>query len=291
MTVRGRVAVTGATGRLGSALRARLTGVPGTDPLPWSRPDYDLDDPEAAARCIARDRPDHVLHAAAWTDVDGCARDPEAALRRNGAATGALARACAAAGAGLVVVSTNEVFGAPRTDGAGWREDDPVAPCNPYGASKAEGEAAARAALPGPGLWIVRTAWLYGRPGAGFPERIVAAADRLPPGEPLGVVADEVGSPTWAADLADAILALVAATPGGTFHCVNKGAASRRDWADAVLAVRRPGRRTRPIGRADFVRASVPPAWAVLDTARAAAAGVRLRAWDAALAAYLASEP
>lgn len=291
MTAIRRVAVTGATGRLGSALRARLTGAPTTRVLPWARPDYDLDDPDAAARCIARDRPDLVLHAAAWTDVDGCARDPEAARRRNADAVGALARACAATGTGLLLVSTNEVFGAPRADGAGWREDDPVAPGNAYGASKAEGEAAARAAMPGPGLWIVRTAWLYGRPGAGFPERIVAAADRLPPGEALPVVADEIGSPTWAADLADAILALVGAAPGGTFHCVNGGAVSRRAWADAVLAVRRPERRTRPIGRAEFVRASVPPAWAVLDTARAAAAGVRLRAWDAALAAYLATEP
>lgn len=291
MTADRRIAVTGASGRLGSALCARLAAAPGTVVLPWSRPAYDLDDPAAAARCVAQDRPEIVLHAAAWTDVDGCARDPGTAGRRNADAVGELARGCAAAGARLVLVSTNEVFGAPRDDGAGWREDDPVAPCNPYGASKAAGEAAARAAFPGDGLWIVRTAWLYGRPGAGFPERIVAAADRLPAGDALPVVADEIGSPTWAADLADAILALVARTPGGTYHCVNPGTVSRRAWAAAVLAVRRPGRRTRPISRADFVRASVPPAWAVLDPGRAADAGVRLRPWDAALAAYLATEP
>ncbi len=174
-----RVAVTGAGGRLGRALLGALADAPFTGlagPLAWGRPDYDLDDPGAAERLVARDRPEVVVHAAAWTDVDGCARDPDLAMARNGTATGRLARACAAAGVDLVVVSTNEVFDGRRTDGRGYRPDDPTAPANPYGASKLAGELAARdayAALPGggsglggPALAIVRTAWLYGPPGA-----------------------------------------------------------------------------------------------------------------------------
>lgn len=286
MTPSGPVAVTGTTGRLGSALLSALAAR-GLPSLPWPRERLDLDDAGAAAALVAADRPALVLHAAAWTDVDGCAREPALARRRNSDAVGELAAACAATGARLLLVSTNEVFDGERTDGRGYREDDPVAPRNPYGASKAAAEAAVRGVL-GDAAWIVRTAWLYGPPRPGFPERIVAAADRLPDGEPLPVVDDETGSPTLAADLAGAILDLVARTDGGTWHLVNAGSATRRGWAEAVLAVRRPGRPVRPISRRDFVRASDPPAWGVLDTSRAAAAGIVLRDWRAALAAHLA---
>jgi dTDP-4-dehydrorhamnose reductase len=225
------------------------------------------------------------------TDVDGCARDPGSAMRRNGAAVGELARACRAAGCGLVVVSTNEVFDGERVDGRGYAEDDPPRPRNPYGASKLEGERGAREAFgDGWGLWVVRTAWLFGPPGGDFPDRIVAAADRLAPGEALPVVVDEVGCPTYTIDLAEAMVDLVVATDGGTFHLVNAGRASRLEWAERVLAVRRPGRAIRPISRTEFSRASDPPPWGVLDASRAVQlAGIRLRPWEAALDAYLAS--
>lgn len=288
----GPIAITGARGRLGSALGA-LLGSLGRTPIAWGRQDFDLDRPETAAAAIARDRPRLIIHCAAWTDVDGCARDPELALRRNGVATGALAQACALAGTGLVVVSTNEVFDGRRTDGRGYGEGDPVGPLNAYGSSKLAGELAAAEAWAAQGradgLWIARTAWLFGPPGADFPSKIVAAADRLPAGEPLPVVADEVGSPTFAPDLAAAIVSLVGASLGGTYHLVNAGAASRIDWARAVLARLRPDRPTRPIGAAEFVRASNPPAWGVLDGSRAARLGVVLRPWEEALDAALTS--
>ena len=211
-----RAAVTGAGGRLGRALMAALADAPYTGlsgPIGWTRPDYDLDDPSAAARLLERDRPEVVVHAAAWTDVDGCARDPDLARRRNGEATGELAAACAAAGVDLVAVSTNEVFDGSAIDGRGYRPDDPTGPRNAYGSSKLAGETAARAAYErvagGPGLAIVRTAWLYGPPGNDFPSKIVAASDRVEAanlGEPLPVVADETGSPTYTIDLADARL-------------------------------------------------------------------------------------
>ncbi len=138
-----------------------------------------------------------------------------------------------------------------------------------------------------PGLWIVRTAWLYGPPGNDFPEKILAASDRHGDQEPLPVVADETGSPTFTRDLARALLELVTAVDGGLYHLVNAGVASRYDWATAVLDRCRPGRRLRPISRRDFVRASAPPAWSVLNGAKAAAAGVSLRDWHTALSDYL----
>jgi dTDP-4-dehydrorhamnose reductase len=280
----GPIAVTGARGRLGRAIVA--AGPAGT--LAWSRPAYDLDEPGRAAALVTADRPGLVIHAAAMTAVDDAARDPALAVRRNVDAVASLATACREHDAGLLLVSTNEVFDGTRTDGRGYAEDDPTAPRNPYGASKRAGEEVAQDVFgDGPGLWIVRTAWLYGAPGNDFPDKIVAAADRLPPDEPLPVVEDEHGSPTWTVDLAPAILALVGSSVGGLYHLTAGGVASRLDWAERVLAVRRPGRATRPIPRSSFQRASDPPPWGVLDTSRAAALGIRMRPWQAALDAYL----
>jgi dTDP-4-dehydrorhamnose reductase len=188
----------------------------------------------------------------------------------------------------LLLVSTNEVFDGDRTDGQGYREDDRTKPRNSYGASKLAGEFAAREVFgDGPVLWIARTAWLFGPPGNDFPTKIVEAADRLPENDPLPVVSDEVGSPTYAVDLAAAILALVAGTDGGVYHLVNPGAVSRLEVAQHVLARLRPARSVRPMSRTDFTRASDAPSWAVLDNSRAAAIGVTLRDWADALDAYV----
>ncbi len=281
------IVVTGSRGRLGRALLA-------TSPRPihgWDRPLLDLDEPASVARLVARDAPALVIHAAAMTNVDQAARDPHGAMRRNAETTGVLAGACREAGAGLLLVSTNEVFDGERRDGQGYREDDAPAPGNPYGRSKLAAERAALSAYADTeGLWIVRTAWLFGPPGGDFPDKITAAADRVAPA-PLPVVIDEVGCPTYTLDLARAIHALVERTRGGAYHLVNSGHASRFEWARAVLDARRPGHELRPITRAEYERPSRPPAWGVLDTSRAAAVGVELRPWQAALAEYLAAYP
>jgi dTDP-4-dehydrorhamnose reductase len=286
----GRIAVTGSGGRLGRALASALAARD-VKVIEWSRPDYDLDDPSAASRLVARDQPTLVLHPAAWTDVDGCARQPGLAMRRNATAVGELAQACALTGAGLVLISTNEVFDGRRADGQGYVEDDATNPPNPYGASKLAGEQQAQRAYGASDsaarLWIVRTAWLYGPPGNDFPTKIVAAADRLPAGQPLKVVADEVGSPSYTLDLAGAIIHLAAVAPGGTYHLAGAGTASRFELAEAVLGQCRPGVPLVPISGREFVRASVPPPWAVLDCSRAAGFGVVLRPWRDALADYL----
>lgn len=286
------IAVTGPTGRLGRALLSHLEDL-GCQTVGWSRPDYDLDDRLAPGRLVKRDKPGLVIHAAAWTNVDACASEPELALRRNGEAVGDLARASAAAGTALAVISTNEVFDGVRSDGRGYQETDPPSPTNPYGRSKLAGEMAAQAAFDRAGrpeaLWIVRTSWLFGPPGADFPTKIVAAADRLPEGDPLPVVEDEQGSPTYTVDLAAAIVELMDATPAGTYHLVNSGHCSRFEWARRLLARCRPERPLRPISRAEFTRPSQPPAWGVLDASAAAVRGVSLRPWEQASDAYVES--
>jgi dTDP-4-dehydrorhamnose reductase len=292
-----RVAVTGATGRLGRAVVTALEEAPFTGPfgpIGWSRAIFDLDTPDVAGAILDRDRPEVVVHCAAWTDVDGCAREPELALRRNGEATGVLARATAARAIDLLVVSTNEVFDGRRTDGLGYGPDDLAAPINPYGASKQAGEEAARAAYAsvkgagGPALGIVRTAWLYGPPGNDFPSKILDAAERTAAsGEPLRLVADEIGSPSYTHDVAEGIAELIgSAAIGGTHHLVNGGRASRADWARELLRQAGIAVATEDVPAATWRRASTPPMWSVLQSTPLPG-GEPLRPWQAAIADYL----
>ena len=286
------ICVTGSNGRLGRAVVAALAREH-VATAALSRPEYDLDVENAAAAVVGHYRPAVVIHCAAWTAVDECARDPALAMRRNALAVGELATACADWGARLVLVSTNEVFGGDRKDGQGYVESDEPDPINAYGRSKLAGEHAAAAAFARGGrkdLLIVRTAWLFGPPGNDFPSKIIAAADLLPAEEPLKVVSDEIGSPTFASDLAEALVRLaVHNLQGRIYHLVNEGQASRFDLARRVLDRCRPERRTAPIGSHEFDRPSKPPAWAVLANTRAAAAGLTLRPWQQAIDAYVPS--
>ncbi len=275
-----RVAVTGAAGRLGSALVAALADAPFTGPagpIAWARAAFDLDAPDGVGGLLDRDRPEVVVHAAAWTDVDGCALDPALAMARNAVATGILAEACAVRGTDLLVVSTNEVFDGSRTDGRPYEPADPVAPGNPYGASKAEGERLAAAAFdarPGASLGIARTAWLFGAPGRDFPSRILDAAERArAAGEPLRAVGDEWGTPTYTADVADAIVELLA--DDAVARHPPPGQRAVRDAGRLGPLRRHPGRaggrgRQRPV-----VDLGAPVAPATLGRPRADPAAVR----------------
>jgi len=277
-----RIGVTGATGRLGRALVSELRSI--GDVRSWSRPEYDLDDPGTASR-IGADAADVVVHSAAWTDVDACAREPELALRRNAQAVAALALACRRAGSRFLLVSTNEVFGGDRT-GAGYRPADPVGPRNPYGASKLEGERAAHEAYADEpeALLIVRTAWLYGPPGNDFPAKILAAALRArESGRPLLLVRDETGSPSATADVAAGIGQLIKGGAYGVRHVVNSGHATRAEWATVVLRAADLSVATELVSASNWRRDSTPPAWGVLVS------DVELRPWQEATRDYVAS--
>jgi dTDP-4-dehydrorhamnose reductase len=289
-----RVAVTGAGGRLGRALVSALADAPFTGlagPLAWPRAVFDLDAPEAIGDVLDRDRPEVVVHAAAWTDVDGCARDPELALSRNGAATGILAMACADRGIDLIVISTNEVFDGRRTDGRGYTAADEPAPGNPYGASKLAGETAAREAYAlakGSGrVAIVRTAWLFGPGAPDFPVKILAAADRAAAaGQPLKVVGDEWGCPTYVADVAEAVVELLGAgAPEGIHHVVNGLFATRADWARYVVGRAGLTVDVQDVPATTWARASTPPRWGVLEPTTLPG-GEPLRPWPDAMADY-----
>ncbi len=302
-----RVAVTGSTGRLGSALMAALGDAPFAGPggpLGWSRPAFDIDQAaEGAAYLLERDRPEVVIHAAAWTDVDGCARDPQLAMWRNGRATGDLAMACADRRIDLVVVSTNEVFDGHRDDRRGYAADDVPNPANAYGASKLEGEQLARRPFEQvrgpdhegrrPRLAIVRSSWLFGPGSPDFPTKILAAGRAaLAEGRALRLVDDEFGSPTYTRDLADGIVELIAEdalapddAAVGVHHLVNGGIASRAEWAREVLRLADERVATEDVSADAWERASSPPRWGIL-AATPLPSGEGLRPWHAAMAEY-----
>ena len=288
-----RVAVTGANGRLGRALVGALGDAPFTGPagpMAWTRTDFDLDAPATIGGLLDRDRPEVVVNAAAWTDVDGCARDPELALRRNGEAVHVLAEATAARGVDLVQISTNEVFDGRRAHDRGYRPDDLATPANPYGASKLAGEEAATAAYRdrGANLAIVRTSWLFGPPGSDFPSKILAAAAAAgAERQPVKVVVDEFGSPTFTHDVAEAVAAMLGAdVPRGVQHVVNAGIASRADWARELFRQAGVDVTIEVMSLSDWPRPSTPPAWGVLEPTEIP--GVEpLRPWQQALADYL----
>ena len=292
-----RVAVVGVVGRLGSALVSALEEAPFTGmrpPIGWDLPDFYLDTVTAASfgALLDRERPEVVVHTAAWTDVDGNAREPEVAMRRNGTAVGEIARACAARGVDLLMISTNEVFDGRRADGLGYAPDDARNPINPYGAAKAAAERLASEAFAGSAgrLAIVRTAWLFGPPGNDFPAKIAAAAVRArASGEALRVTGDEIGTPTYTPDLAEAIVEIVGSddppAPGSItiHHLVNGGRASRADWAREVLRQLAIDVGVVDVPASTWQRASNPPLWAVLAPTPMPS-GIPMRDWREAFA-------
>jgi dTDP-4-dehydrorhamnose reductase len=273
-----RVFITGCKGQLGRTLEDTLDEetLAGCD-----LPELDITDRRAIDAAIGAFRPDVVIHAAAWTDVDGCARDPEKAYLVNGIGTQNVALACATHGADMLYVSTNEVF--DGTAEQPYREWDTPHPINPYARSKVAGEWFVRHLLTR--FYIARTAWLYAPGGRNFPHRMIELADEH---GALRVVTDEIGNPTYAPDLAAAIAALIRTGAYGVYHLVNSGFCSRYDFAREIL--RLSGREEvplEPILLAEFRRDSTPPRFAPLANTAAAAHGVTLRPWQEALAEFL----
>lgn len=276
-----RIAISGAGGQLGGALCAALGD--GHELIPLGRERLELGGPAAVEQLVATGA-QLVIHPAAYTNVDGCARDPELAYRINGLGTRYVALACRRLGAPLVYISTNEVFA-----GDGERpyvEYDQPRPVNAYGRSKLVGEQAVRELLPE--HYIVRVAWLFGGQ-RNFVRTVLRLADS-PPAGGLRMVDDEVGSPTYAADVAVAVAALIDTGHYGSYHFVNQGHCSRYAFARAIL--RLAGRdevAVAPITLADYRRDSVPPPFTPLANLAGAALGIGLRPWQEALAAYLAT--
>ena len=195
--------VTGAAGMLGQDLTALLAAEDGEQLIPLTRAELDITDPAAVYASLDSYQPDAVVNCAAWTAVDEAETHEQAAIQVNGKAVALLAGACADRGITLVQVSTDYVFDGTAREP--YREDHPAAPRTAYGRTKLAGERAVLAALPSTG-YVVRTAWLYGARGNSF---VATMLGRARTASPVSVVDDQRGQPTWTADVARQIRALV----------------------------------------------------------------------------------
>ena len=286
-----RVVVTGAAGQLGrllvpAARRAGATVIAfGSRPGAGIDVAVDLAERGAASRALRAVEPDVIVHAAACTDVDGIEREPWRGELSNARATQNVADAAKDAGAHVIAVSTDMVF--PGDGGAPYAEDAATAPISVYGRSKLIAERAALAA--DAGFAVARTAWLYGGAGKHFPRTVLTVLrDR----GSMEVVDDEFGSPTYAGDLAEALMQLAFQRGEGTFHLVNNGRASR--FALARETARVAGfdpEQVRPVSKKAFLeRYPLParrPADSTLRNLRAAALGISLREWREAVKEYV----
>jgi dTDP-4-dehydrorhamnose reductase len=280
------ILVTGAAGLLGHALGARLAAsAPAAGALHLTDlAELDVTDSGAVAGAVRTLRPQTVFHLAAWTDVDGAEDRPEDARRLNVEAAETVARAATGAGARIVHMSTDFIF--DGTKPGLYVEDDPPSPVSVYAQTKAEAEARVRAAAPDAHL-IVRTAWLYGAGGRDFLDVIL---QRARAGDPLRVVTDQTGCPTWNEDLADALVAMVESDARGNLHACGAGEASR--WDLAVEALRAAGLDTVPerITTSAMPRPARRPPRAVLSTARLAeTVGFQFPPWQESVRRYVES--
>ena len=271
-----RAVVLGAAGQLGREVTDELRRR-GAEVLAADRRRADISDTGAVAALAARFGAGTVYNCAAYTDVDGCESEPEAAMEVNGRAparlAAALPRDCR-----LIHVSTDYVF-----DGAGrrpYREEDATAPGTAYGRSKL----AAEQAVTGAGGLVVRTSWVFGPEGRNF---VSAIAARLGRGEPLRVVDDQVGRPTYAPCLARALVDLRSAGATGIVHYGNAPAVSWHGFALAVVDALGLRAEVEAIKTADLPRPAVRPAYSVLDTGRfEALTGRQVEAWRPGLDDY-----
>lgn len=191
-------------------------------------PDLDITVPQLIEKAVHAERPDVVIHTAAFTAVDECERRPDIAFAVNADGTRNVALACHHAGVPLLYVSTDYVFDGEKP--APYIEEDAPNPVNVYGRSKFEGEKHVREIVPH--AWIVRTSWLFGPLGKNFVRAILERAER---GEPLAVVNDQVGAPTYTADLAGALEQIVIRGSPATYHVTNQGYCSWFGFAQEIL--------------------------------------------------------
>ncbi|HEU5268964.1 MAG TPA: dTDP-4-dehydrorhamnose reductase [Jatrophihabitans sp.] len=279
--------ITGAHGQLGSDLCRLLAGLPDTEVRACGSAELDVTDRSAIGAQLADFGPDVIVNAAAYTAVDAAESDYERAYAVNAVGPALLAAESARTGARLVHISTDYVF-----DGTAVTPYPPGAPTNPqsaYGRTKLAGEQAVRELAPDTG-YVVRTSWLYGAAGPNF----VKTMARLEAGrQTVSVVADQVGSPTWSADLAGRLVDLVGSgLPAGIYHCRGAGSTSWHGFARAVFCeLGTDPNRVLPITTEEYPLPAPRPAYSVLSDAEWLAAGLPpMLDWRVALAEALAAD-
>jgi len=294
-----KVLITGKRGQLARALAEQSTTTTNLTTHFIGRPEFDLADPGSIARAIALARPDLVINAAAYTAVDQAEYEPELAFRINAEAAGEAASAARAAGAAIIQISTDYVFDGSAV--GAYREDAPTNPLNVYGRSKLEGEEQVRAAHSN--HLIIRTSWVYSPFGRNFVTTILRLARER---EEVAVVANQIGTPTSALDLARAIFAIVEKWREGKqigfgelYHVAGAGETSWYGLAQEVMNRRKIlgllAAKVVAIKNSDWPTPASRPHNSVLDSGKFARDfGIRLPDWRSSIAevvARLTQEP
>ena len=272
-----RITIFGATGLLGKALVREWKDDEVTG---FGSADGDIRDENQVSTLVQRARPDWIVLAAAYTDVDGCESNRDLAFDVNCGGAVNVARAAKQHGSRLLFLSTDYVFDGTKT--TPYETNDPRSPSSVYGESKAEAEAQLAEILPD--CCIVRTSWLFGPGGKCFPDTILKLAETRPE---LEVVGDQRGSPTYSIDLARAIIQLCRQEASGIVHATNRGECSWYEFAREIIS--RAGLKTvvRETTSDKFVRPAKRPKYSVLSPESLQKRGIAMPDWQDALNRYL----
>lgn len=222
-----RILVTGASGQLGYDVERELERR-GIEHLGTSSRELDITDREAVEHLMQSYRPDAVIHCAAYTKVDLAEDEPERCWAVNADGTRNLAAACREIGAKMLYISTDYVF--PGTGERSYETGDPTGPVNTYGRSKLAGELAVQSLLEK--YFIVRISWVFGKNGNNFVKTMLRLAETK---AELSVVCDQIGSPTYTADLAPLLCDMVQTERYGVYHATNEGTCAWSEFAEAIF--------------------------------------------------------
>jgi len=272
-----QVTIFGASGLLGQALMREWRGDAVTG---LSSSDVDIRDEGQVRRLVQEQRPDWVVLAAAYTDVDGCENSPDLAfaVNRDGAVNVAIAAKMA--GTRLLFLSSDYVFDGKKT--TPYEINDARHPQSVYGRTKAEAEISLLGLLPD--CCIVRTSWLFGLGGKCFPDTILKLAASRPS---LDVVNDQRGCPTYAVDLAHTIIQLCKKNSDGILHATNGGDCTWFEFAKEIVRGAELNTEVRPVSTQQMARPAPRPAYSVLSPARLQSLGIEMPPWRDALGRYL----
>lgn len=274
-----KILVTGAAGQLGydvcNVLASRQIEHRGVDLA-----DFDITDRQAVSRYIEGYRPDAVIHCSAWTAVDKAEDEPERVEAVNAGGTRHIAEACKAVGAKMLYLSTDYVF--PGTGDRFYEPDDPTGPLSVYGKTKLAGEQAVRETLDR--FFIVRISWVFGKNGGNFVKTMLRLAETH---TEVNVVCDQIGSPTYTADLAPLLCDMIATEKYGVYHATNEGVCSWAEFAEEIFRTAGKQVKVNPIPTEQYPTKAVRPKNSRMSKACLDTAGFhRLPGWKDALARY-----
>jgi dTDP-4-dehydrorhamnose reductase len=272
-----RATLFGASGLLGKALMHELSG---DTVIGLGSRDADIRDPKRVRQVVRETRPEWIVLAAAYTDVDACERNPELALAVNRDGAAHVAAAAKDVGARLLFLSSDYVFDGKRT--TPYESTDKRNPQSVYGRTKAEAEIKLLELMPE--CCIARTSWLFGTGGTCFPDTILKLAASRPA---LDVVNDQRGSPTYAVDLARAIVQLCRKNASGIVHVTNAGDCTWFEFAVEIVHSAGLATPVRPVSSQQMARPARRPAYSVLSSASLQALGIEMPLWPDALRRYL----